>query len=198
MGHVQSVLATIKVGSQYMLIHLILGSVTTFTSANSSLRYMAIFVIIGLAMSIQSAVYQTHYVPTPLRGILAMGAWIQVFNSYDILVHKRINYAEHREWKKEKGLIANGGTIWFTLSIPNNFRRLDTKWQTLVAAQEKFFGEENSSKRNSEAFFSSAVQRCMSSWPAPIWTGSPDKKRYFHSWAKAVSYSIYPGSVCRP
>lgn len=68
----------------------------------------------------------------------------------------------------------------------------------LVAAKEKFFGGENSFKRNSGAFFSSAVQRCMSSWPAPIWTGSPSKKRSFHSWAKAVSCSIYPGSVCRP
>lgn len=76
MGHVQSALATIKVGSQYMLIYFILRSATTFTSAKSSLRYIAIFVIIGLAMSIQSAVCQTHHIPTPLRGILAMGAWI--------------------------------------------------------------------------------------------------------------------------
>ncbi|KAJ5612757.1 hypothetical protein N7510_005951 [Penicillium lagena] len=131
MGHLQSVLATVKVSSQYMLIHLILGSMTTFTSATSPLRLPAIAIILGLALSIQNAIQHAPNVPIPLRGILAMGAWIQVFNSHDILVHRRINYTEHIEWKKERGSIAIGDAIWFALSIPNNFRRLDTKWQII-------------------------------------------------------------------
>lgn len=131
MDLLQFVLAITKVGGQYVLIHVILGSVTTFTSGQSPLRPLAIGIILGLAVSIQRTVQHAPNIPSLLCGLLAMGAWIQVFNSHDILLHSRINYMEHIEWKKERGSIAIEDAVWFALSIPNNFRRLNTKWQII-------------------------------------------------------------------
>ncbi|KAL4944603.1 membrane bound O-acyl transferase family-domain-containing protein [Aspergillus oleicola] len=136
MDHLQPFLATIAVGSQYALIHLTLGFTTAFTSATSHLRPTAVAAILTLATSIQIAVqHAAANIPIPVRGILAMGAWIQVFNSLDILLHTRITYTEHVRWGKEKN--ERGGlestpavtALWFAVTIPNNFRRVDTKWQ---------------------------------------------------------------------
>jgi hypothetical protein len=127
--HDQYVLPTAKIGGLYILIHLILGSVTTFTLRMSPLRLLAMMAIIGLAVCIQVATHHTTQVPVPVRGILAMGAWIQVFNGFDILLHSRISYAEHIEWKKEPESANLGDAIWSVLTVPSNFRRLDTKWQ---------------------------------------------------------------------
>ncbi|KAL3482655.1 membrane bound O-acyl transferase family-domain-containing protein [Aspergillus germanicus] len=135
MDHLQPFLATIAVGSQYALIHLTIGFITAFTPATSHLRPIAVAAILALAISIQFAVQHAANIPIPVRGILAMGAWIQVFNSLDILLHTRITYTDHIEWQKEKnhraGLkLAPAMTpLRFSLTIPNNFRRVNTKWQ---------------------------------------------------------------------
>ncbi|KAE8140280.1 hypothetical protein BDV38DRAFT_280277 [Aspergillus pseudotamarii] len=128
----QHVLATVKMGGLYIVIHLMLGVVTTFTSRMSPLRVLTMVAILGLAVCIQIAAHHTTQVPIPVRGILAMGAWIQVFNSLDILLHSRISYTEHVKWKKGRESASFGDAIWFALTLPSNFRRLDTKWQIAV------------------------------------------------------------------
>ncbi|KAJ0425647.1 membrane bound O-acyl transferase family-domain-containing protein [Aspergillus carlsbadensis] len=136
MYHLQPVLATIAVGSQYALIHVTLGFTTAFTPATSHLRSIAVAAILALALSIQIAVQHAANIPNPVRGILALGAWIQVFNSLDILLHTRITYAEHIQWVKEKKKQRGGleltpavTALQFSLTIPNNLRRVGTKWQ---------------------------------------------------------------------
>jgi hypothetical protein len=135
MDHLEPFLATIAVGSQYTLIHLTLGFITAFAPATSHVRPIAVAAILALATSIQIAVRNAANIPIPLRGILAMGAWIQVFNSFDILVYTRITYTDHIRWWKGKsqreGLDSTPAVspLRFALTIPNNFRRVNTKWQ---------------------------------------------------------------------
>ncbi|KAF9890730.1 hypothetical protein FE257_005596 [Aspergillus nanangensis] len=125
-----SIVASIEATSQYCLISLILGLAATFTSATSPLRPPAIAAILGLAISIQNLiVHQAAHIPVILRGSVALGGWVQVANSLDILVYRRITYAEHVQWTKGRRISLPYPRIWFALSIPHNFRRIGTKWQ---------------------------------------------------------------------
>ncbi|KAL2831311.1 membrane bound O-acyl transferase family-domain-containing protein [Aspergillus pseudoustus] len=140
---------TIQIGLAYALIHLILSTTTAFTPAKSHLRQPAFAAILALAISIQITVQNDSLatrssIPTPLRGMLAADAWIQVFNGFDMLLHSRISYEEHIRWKERKireraiqlrstEVNDSGGggvnALWFALTMPNNFRRINTKWQ---------------------------------------------------------------------
>jgi hypothetical protein len=140
---------TIQIGLASALIHLILGTTTAFTPAKSHLRQPAFAAILALALSIQvtaqnDSLATRSSTPTPLRGMLAADAWIQVFNSFDMLLHSRISYEEHIRCKERKireraiqlrstEVDDSGGggdnALWFALTMPNNFRRINTKWQ---------------------------------------------------------------------
>jgi hypothetical protein len=119
-----------------------------------------------------------------------LGAWVQFFNSVDILIHRRISYAEHRRWKGVKKADedveldfsrSSREALYFALWLPFNFRRIGTKWQvTPIYAFNNGFSAPSRGQfiqtrvRSVLANLCAvALVYCACSWPTGGWTGKP-------------------------
>ncbi|KAJ0415692.1 membrane bound O-acyl transferase family-domain-containing protein [Aspergillus carlsbadensis] len=185
---------SIQVCSQYILIYLILGLAATFTPATSRLHPAATATILALATSIQITAQNSTALPFYLQMTAGLGAWTQFFNSLDILIHRRISYAEHMRWKRVSAdadadvHFSSRDAVCFTLWLPFNFRRIGTKWQVtpiyafkgrtsgagarvlrIVPSRVQFIQERVRSVLTD--LCATALVYCVCSWLAGSWRG---------------------------
>ncbi|KKK20749.1 hypothetical protein AOCH_006761 [Aspergillus ochraceoroseus] len=120
---------------QWVLIPLLCGCVAAFTSPSSEARYAAAVVILSLAISVQNYI-RAVAASWLIAGLISIFTWMSVLNSLDVLLHSRINYPEHMEWKKhnpsqDAPVLYNTTRekVELALNIPWNYRRVRTKWQ---------------------------------------------------------------------
>ncbi|KAL5001708.1 membrane bound O-acyl transferase family-domain-containing protein [Aspergillus recurvatus] len=126
----------------WTLVQTLTGLTATFTPGASPLRYVAATITALLAYILQASV-QTHYAGARPSGPLVAMCWVNVLNAVDLLLLSRASfdaYLSYRQRKEEKKDIPRSSTedggfdstkdkLIFALSLPYNYRRINTPWQ---------------------------------------------------------------------
>ncbi|KAL6229111.1 hypothetical protein BDW75DRAFT_246033 [Aspergillus navahoensis] len=128
--------------TSWTLIQTLTGLTATFTPSASGLRYVVAATTAFLAYTLQTSI-QTHYAGARPSGPLVAMCWVNVLNAIDLLLLSRASfdaYLSYRRRKEEKKDIPHSSTegegfgstknkLIFALTLPYNYRRINTPWQ---------------------------------------------------------------------
>lgn len=120
------------------LIQSLTGLTVAFTDPQSPLRPLAAATTALLAYLLQSNI-QTHFAGTRPSGPTVAMCWVNVLNSFDLLVLTRasyeaqVTYTTTKTSKKDAPTPKTKNSFWdrifFSISLPYNYRRINTPWQ---------------------------------------------------------------------